>query len=194
MSGEQQPYKFGSHGFKRDAQPEVTASVLRDASASLTRTPLPTTPPPRDLSGSIQDSAAEIAIIWILHRSALTQKQRDEPLDQQIRNFSATAFDAIVARFPALRGARNEHLWLIYFKGLLASATPTRGQMLEAIKTIRLENEPATPRSSPVVQRPRLTAVPKTVPPPFGDAASDLDALEQISRALSEKNSTGSEL
>lgn len=187
MSGEQQPYKFGSHAFKRDAQLEPAVSALRGANAPLKRMPLSATPPPRDLAGSIQDSTAEIAIIWMLHRSALTKKQRDEPLDQQIKNFSTIAFDTIVTRFPILQGSKKEHLWLIYFKGLLAAASPTREQILEAIKTIRLEDEPAVPRSAPVVHRARLTAVPKTIPPPQ-NAASDLDALEQISRALSERS------
>lgn len=40
-------------------------------------------------------------------------------------NLSAAAFGVIVARF-SMQGAKQEHLWLIYSKGLLSVGTPPR--------------------------------------------------------------------
>ncbi len=89
-----------------------------------------------NLASSIQASVSEIAVVWMLHKWSLTQKMQSEPLHQQIRNFSPAAFDVIMSRFPALKNAKQEHLWLIYFKGLLTAGTHPREEMTKAIQTV----------------------------------------------------------
>lgn len=138
---------------------------------------------PDELASSIQASVSEIAVIWMLHKWSLTQKMQSEPLHQQIKNFSPVAFDVIVSRFPALKNAKEEHLWLIYFKGLLTAGTHPREEMTKAIQTVGAQEwirvSPAAagaPAAEPTRDGP-LTQSPR------GDQA-DADALEQISRAL----------
>lgn len=139
-------------------------------------------PSPDELAASIQASVSEIAVVWMLHRWSLTQKMQSEPLHQQIRNFSPAAFDVIVSRFPALKNAKQEHLWLIYFKGLLTAGTHPREEMTKAIQTVGAQQwirvssaEPSTPTTDPgpdsTSRSPR-------------NSLSDADALEQIGRAL----------
>lgn len=108
---------------------------------------------------------------------------QNEPLHQQIKDFSPVAFDVIVSRFPALKDAKEEHLWLIYFKGLLTAGTHPREEMTKAIQTVGAQKwirvSPAvasTPTSEPAPHSAHAQ-------PPSSDS-SDADALEQISRAL----------
>jgi len=108
---------------------------------------------------------------------------QDEPLHQQIKNFSPVAFDVIVSRFPALKNAKQEHLWLVYFKGLLTAGTHPREEMTKAIQTVGAQE---WIRVSPAVPNAPATEPTHNGPPgqlPRGDL-SDADALEQISRAL----------
>lgn len=148
-----------------------------------TSSPSPLTHSPDELASSIQASVSEVAVIWMLHKWSLTQKMQGEPLHQQIRNFSPAAFEVIVSRFPALKSAKQEHLWLIYFKGLLTAGTHPREEMTKAIQTVGaqewirvsppLSNAPAVEPAyaGPTSQSPRKDL-------------SDADALEQIGRAL----------
>ncbi|MEH2510541.1 hypothetical protein V1291_001895 [Nitrobacteraceae bacterium AZCC 1564] len=126
---------------------------------------------------------SEIAVIWMLHRWSLTQKMQSEPLHQQIRDFSPAAFDVIISRFPALKSAKQEHLWLIYFKGLLTAGTHPRQEMTKAIQTVGAQEwihvSPALP-SAPTNDPARTDSAPQS---PRSDL-SDADTLEQISRAL----------
>jgi hypothetical protein len=138
-------------------------------------------PPGDELAASIQASVTEIAVMWILHWSQIRQGPA-QPLDQQIANFGSRAFDAITTRFPALRRARREHLWMIYFKGLLAAGTHPQDDMIKAIKAIDTHGRPR--KSTP------LSVIPATAPaqPPSGtsspDSGTDSDVLDQIGRAL----------
>jgi hypothetical protein len=121
----------------------------------------------------------------MLHRWSLTQKMLDEPLHQQIRNFSPAAFDVIVSRFPALKNAKQEHLWLIYFKGLLTAGTHPREEMTRAIQAVGAEE---LIRVSPTIPNApageSASAGPSTLAPHSDASDVDADALEQISRAL----------
>lgn len=136
---------------------------------------------PDELAASIQASVSEIAIIWMLHKWSLTREMQGEPLDQQIRNFSPAAFDVIVSRFPSLKSAKQEHLWLIYFKGLLTAGTHPREEMAKAIQTVGAQDwirVSPVPSSTPAADNNATV-----VQLPHGDL-SDADALEQIGRAL----------
>lgn len=133
---------------------------------------------------------SEIAVIWMLHRWSLTQQMQGEPLDQQIRNFSPVAFDVIVSRFPALKNAKQEHLWLIYFKGLLTAGTHPREEMTKAIQTVGAQELIRV--SSPVPSAPTggpASADLSTLAPHSDVSEADADALEQISRALGQSES-----
>lgn len=138
---------------------------------------------PDELASSIQASVSEIAVIWMLHRWSLTQKMQDKPLHQQIRDFSPAAFNVIISRFPALKNAKQEHLWLIYFKGLLTAGTHPRDEMTKAIQTVGAQEwirvSPSVPDASTVTP----ADIGPARQPPRKDL-SDADALEQISRAL----------
>lgn len=138
---------------------------------------------PDQLASSIQAGVSEIAVIWMLHRWSLTQKAQSEPLHQQIKDFSSVAFDAIVSRFPALKDAKEEHLWLIYFKGLLTAGTHPREEMTKAIQTVGAQKwirvSPAV-TSTPISERSPHGPHTQSL----GSDPSDADALEQISRAL----------
>jgi hypothetical protein len=139
-------------------------------------------PPPSDeLATSIQASVNEVAVMWILHNWSRAKEHQPEPLDQQIKNFSTAALEAIAAHCPMLRNAKQEHLWLIYLKGLLAADTHPREQMIRAIKAVgerswihasgkTAANAPANPTDDNVKSA-------------HGDL-SDLDALEHIREAL----------
>ncbi|WP_424627935.1 hypothetical protein [Bradyrhizobium sp. SYSU BS000235] len=145
--------------------------------------PLPLAPSPDELALSIQASVSEIAVVWMLHRWSLTQKMQSEPLHQQIRDFSPAAFNVIISRFPALKSAKQEHLWLIYFKGLLTAGTHPREEMTKAIQTVGAQDwirvSPILP-DAPAVEPAHIGPKPQS---PRKDL-SDADALEQIGRAL----------
>jgi hypothetical protein len=139
---------------------------------------------PDELAISIQASVSEIAVIWMLHKWSLTPEIQSEPLHQQIRNFSPVAFDVIVSRFPTLKSAKQEHLWLIYFKGLLTAGTHPREEMTRAIQTVGARDWIRISPAAPSMPPPEATASTDTVVQlPHGEP-SDADALEQISRAL----------
>ncbi len=146
----------------------------------------PPSPPeysPDELASSIQASVSEIAVIWMLHKWSLTQKMQSEPLHQQIRNFSPAAFDVIISRFPALKSAKQEHLWLIYFKGLLTAGTHPREEMTKAIQAVGAQElirvsptSPNAPAVEPTHSDPTSQSSPRDL--------SDADTLKQISHAL----------
>ena len=148
---------------------------------------IPVAPPansPDELATSIQASVSEIAVIWMLHRWSLTHEMQSEPLHQQIKNFSPAAFNVIISRFPMLKSAKQEHLWLIYFKGLLTAGTHPRDEMTKAIQTVGAQDwirvSPAPPTNTAAIEAANTSTVvqlPRSEP-------SDADALEQISRAL----------
>jgi hypothetical protein len=141
--------------------------------------------PEEQLAQSIEDGASEVALMWMLHQWALPDGVRSEPLDQQIVNFSPTAFAAMGARFPMLQHAEQEHLWLIYFKGLLAAGTHPQEQMVEAINTVRQLRRTATPVGSGREPNGELdSAADRATGPLRSGDASDSEVLEQIARAL----------
>jgi hypothetical protein len=154
----------------------------RNEAAGLNQsTPLETDPPLDELATSIQASAAEIAVMWVLHSWSRTREQRAENLDQQIKNFSTAALAAVAAHHPILANAEQKHLWMIYFKGLLDSNTHPREQMIQAIKTVGARS---------CVQVSGETTTHRTVKPARGNL-SDLDVLEHISQVLRQTNLTG---
>lgn len=142
--------------------------------------PPETDPPSDELATSIQASVAEIAVMWVLHSWSRAREQRAENLDQQIKNFSAAALAAIAAHYPMLANAEQKHLWMIYFKGLLASNTHPREQMIQAIKTVGERG---------CVQVSGEMTTHRAVKPAHGNL-SDLDALEHISQALRQTDLT----
>lgn len=131
-------------------------------------------PPSDELATSIQASVTEVAIMWILHNWSCARERRIEPLDQKIKNFSTAALATIAAHCPMLRNAKQEHLWLIYLKGLLAAGTHPREQMITAIKAIG--------ERSWIHASSKTTA--GTAVKPANGNLSDQDALEHISEAL----------
>lgn len=137
--------------------------------------------PPSELAMSIQASVMEVAVMWILHNWSCTREYHVEPLDQQIKNFSTAALAAIAAHCPMLRDAKQEHLWLIYLKGLLAADTHPREQMILAIKALAEQSW---------IHASNKTAAGTAVKPrddnekPVHRDLSDRDALEHISEAL----------
>jgi hypothetical protein len=142
-----------------------------------------TTNSPDELAASIQASITEIAVIWMLHSWSLTRGAQGVPLDEQIVNFSATAFDAVVSRFPMLRDAKQKHLWLIYFKGLLTAKTHPYEQMIGAIKAVATRSYIGLSPDRP--DRPAAASnSPVDMAQPKHDGLSDAEALEQIGRAL----------
>jgi hypothetical protein len=145
--------------------------------------------PEDQMARSIEVGASEIALMWMLHQWALPDGMRSEPLDLQIMNFSSTAFAAIGARFPMLQHAEQEHLWLIYFKGLLSAATHPQEQMVEAINTVRKLHRIATPVGSNREANGELdSAVDRAAGPLRPDDAPDSEVLEQIAQALDQAN------
>lgn len=141
------------------------------------------------LAQSIEVGASEIALMWMLHQWALPDGMRGEPLDLQIMNFSSTAFAAIGARFPMLQHAEQEHLWLIYFKGLLAAGTHPQEQMVQAINTVRQLRRTATLVGADRKPNAEIdSAVGKATGPLRPGDASDSEVLEQIAQALDQAN------
>ncbi|MEH2479018.1 hypothetical protein V1282_002375 [Nitrobacteraceae bacterium AZCC 2146] len=137
------------------------------------------------MARSIEVGASEVALMWMLHQWALPDGARSELLDQQIMNFSSTAFAAIAARFPMLQHAEQEHLWLIYFKGLLAAGTHPQEQMVQAINTVRQLRRTGPPVGSDREPNAEIDSVVDRATRPLrpGDA-SDSEILDQIAQAL----------
>lgn len=141
----------------------------------------PPPPPSDELATSIQASVTEVAVMWILYNWSRAREHRLEALDQEIRNFSTAALEAIAAHCPMLRNAKQEHLWLIYLKGLLAADTHPREQMIKAIKAVGERSW---------IHASGKTAADTTAKPtddnvkPARRNLSDLDALEHIREAL----------
>jgi hypothetical protein len=145
--------------------------------------------PEDQLAQSIEVGASEIALMWMLHQWALPDGMRSEPLDLQMMNFSSTAFAAIGARFPMLQHAEQEHLWLIYFKGLLAAGTHPQEEMVQAINTVRQLRRTAALVGSDREPNAELdSAVDRAARPLRPGDASDSEVLEQIARALDQAN------
>lgn len=145
--------------------------------------------PEDQLTQSIEVGASEIALMWMLHQWALPDGMRSEPLDLQIMNFSSTAFAAIGARFPMLQHAEQEHLWLIYFKGLLVAGTHPQEQMVQAINTVRqLRGTAALVGSDKEPNAEPDSAVDRAARPLRPGGASDSEVLEQIAQALDQTN------
>lgn len=137
--------------------------------------------PTEELATSIQASVEEIAVMWVLHNWSRAGEQRAEDLDQQIDNFSEVAIATIADHYPMLANAEQKHLWMIYFKGLLAANTHPHEQMVQAIKTVR-------ERSFVEVFGETIT---KRALKPVHRSLSDLDALEHISQALRQTDPAG---
>ncbi len=152
-------------------KPDNVAGPNQHASPEVALLPSPSS---NELAASIQSSVAEIAVMWMLHSWSLASGQKAEPLHLQIKNFSAAGLAAIAAHCPMLRSAKQEHLWMIYFKGLLAADTHPREQMIKAIKIfgehnwIQASNETAADRDVKAAHR----------------NLSDHDTLEHIELAL----------
>jgi hypothetical protein len=138
-------------------------------------------PPADELASSIQASITEIAVMWLLHWSR-TRPAAAEPLDQRITNFSPVVFDAITARFSALRPAKPEHLWMIYFKGLLAAGTHSRDDMIAAIKAVDTRDGIRT--SAPLSVVPDASSDTPCTEHPSPGSDPDSEVLEQIGKAL----------
>ena len=140
------------------------------------------TPAPADeLASSIQASVTEIAVMWILHWSQ-TRRAPAESLEQRITNFSSRAFDAITARFAILRRAREDHLWMIYFKGLLTAGTHPRNEMIRAIKAVSARNW--NRKSAPLSVVPDASSGSESATTASQGDDADSDVLEQIGKAL----------
>jgi hypothetical protein len=90
-----------------------------------------------DHPGIVEGSAAEIALLWTVYLWKPARENKNETLEQQIVNFSSTAFGTMCGHYPILQNEKQEILWLIYFKGLLAADSHPRDQMLSAIDTVR---------------------------------------------------------
>jgi len=75
--------------------------------------------------------------MWILHQHALSVGKRNELLSQQVFDFSTIVFKTILQDSPS---TKHEHLWMIYFKGLIVSNTHTREIMVQAIHEVQARN------------------------------------------------------
>lgn len=168
MDGKKQIRGF-SGASNRHRGPHKPVSLNPHSQLQTSALPSPTSD---ELAASIQASVAEVSVMWILHSFA--GRRRAESLDQQIKNFSTTALAAIAAHNPILRDAKQEHLWMIYFKSLLAADTHPREQMIKAIKTVGVRSW---------IQESAGPTIEADVKPAPGDL-SDLDTLEHISQAL----------
>lgn len=143
--------------------------------------PSPPSPSSDELATSIQASVTEVAVMWILHNWSCARQHRLDPLDQQIKNFSNAALEAIAAHCPTLRNAKQQHLWLIYLQGLLAADTHPREQMIKAIKAI--DERSWIPASDKAAADTAVRPADDNVKP-ARDNLSDLDALEHIREVL----------
>jgi hypothetical protein len=134
-----------------------------------------------DLNRSIEGSIAQVSVMWLLHRGSEVVQDRGESLEQQILAFSPAVFDAIETSYPMLRNTGQEHLWLIYFKGLLTANTHPHEQMVAALRNIASgSRDGAVP---PPAKAPGEIAKPR----PGRAPADDVEILEQIARGLADK-------
>ena len=137
-----------------------------------------------DLNRSIDGSIAQASVMWLLHRGLEVVQDQGESLEQQIVQFSSAVFDAIGTSYPMLRNAGQEHLWLIYFKGLLIANTHPHEKMVQALRNI-------ASRSGFGGLRPLSKGPGETAKPTPGRASDDdAEVLEQIARSLEQNNSS----
>lgn len=141
--------------------------------------PLPVASPRSTLAMSI----SEVALMWILHQHALSVGRRRGVLYQQISDFSITVFKTILRDSP---GTKHEHLWMIYFKGLIVSNTHPRDVMVEAIHRVQAQNfamwrasfRNHAPLAGDVHEPPQAATMPQSA------EHADSDVLRQINTAL----------
>jgi hypothetical protein len=131
-------------------------------------------------TGIVEGSAAEIALLWTVHLWKPARENPNERLEQQIVNFSSTAFDIMCGHYPILQNAKQEILWLIYFKGLLAADSHPRDQMLSAIDTVRKR------RADPSAKLSAQSAPKQGARQYEIDPTLHAEALAAIGRALSQ--------
>jgi hypothetical protein len=133
-----------------------------------------------DLNRSIEGGIGQASVMWLLHRGLEVVQDRDEPLEQQIVQFSSAVFDAIGTSYPILRNAGQERLWLIYFKGLLTANTHPHDEMVSVLRRIASRTGfgclPAGPKGPGKIARTPVGRV------------SDLEALKQIARSLEQSS------
>src|SRR5882672_2705040 len=133
-----------------------------------------------DLNRSIEGSVAQASVMWLLHHGLEAAQDRGESLEQQIIQFSSAVFDAIETSYPMLRNAGQEHLWLIYFKGLLNANTHPHEQMVPALRNIASRS--GFGGLPPPSKGPGARAKPTP-----GHASDDVEILKQIARGLADK-------
>jgi hypothetical protein len=137
-----------------------------------------------DLNRSIEGGIAQVSVMWLLHRGLEVVQDRGESLEQQIVQFSSAVFAAIETSYPMLRNAGQEHLWLIYFKGLLTANTHPREEMVPALRNIASRSGfgglPPPPKG------PGTTAKPT----PGRASDDDVEILKQIARGLEQHSSS----
>ena len=66
-----------------------------------------------DLTWAVKPSAAQIALMWMVHQWEPTIDGSNKPLDLQIINFSAHALSEMCAAYPILNNATEELRWQI---------------------------------------------------------------------------------
>jgi hypothetical protein len=130
-----------------------------------------------DLTWAVDACAAQIALTWMVHQ--WEPAAPNKPLDLQIADFSARALREMGKAYPALRNANEEIRWLTYFKGLIASDTHPRDQMLNAIEAVRRR------RADPGAKLLASAVEPEDAETPEIEPSSLADALAAIDRALS---------
>jgi hypothetical protein len=133
-----------------------------------------------DLTWSVEACSAQIALVWMVHQWEPTAP--NVPLDLQILHFSGHALREMRSAYPILQNATEEIRWLTYFKGLIASDTHPRDQMLSAIEAVRRRRADPGAKLSRSAVEPKETAIPEI------DPSSLADALAAIDRALSSAN------
>lgn len=143
---------------------------------------LPVAPPVaerthEDQFGRLIDiSISEVALMWILHQRTLLSEPQTKPLSQQILEFRAAAFAAIMQNSRAPPDIREAHLWLIFLKGLLTARTHPQEQMIDAIRSIkeRVERQ-VIPGQGGAAESNRATG---------SGPAGDAETLTHIAEAL----------
>ena len=65
-----------------------------------------------DLTWAVEASAAQIALMWMVHQWEPTIDGPNKPLDLQIIHFSAHALSEMCAAYPILNNATEELRWL----------------------------------------------------------------------------------
>jgi hypothetical protein len=140
-----------------------------------------------DLTWAVEASAAQIALMWMVHQWEPTIDGPNKPLDLQIIHFSAHALSEMCAAYPILNNATEELRWLTYFKGLIAADTHPRDQMLSAIDAVRRRRADPTAKKLSAKSTMKLEdAGPNEI-----DPTSLADALAAIDRALSKVSDNG---